>query len=146
MRGSATTVVVARFVDTARARRMRAWLDRSYIPSRLRNRDDGPWELTVAARDEHRALDLLLTLYWGLGVEHIRPERPWQRALTLENAMLGAAVALVVSMVGLIAWWALPVLATVPIGTIALVALVVFAVVAVYPGRTALARDPFRRR
>ena len=49
---------------------------------------------------------------------------------------------------GLFAWLVVPVLAVVPIGTLGLFALIVFIVVAFYPGRMALARDPFsvRRR
>jgi hypothetical protein len=139
-------VVVARFVDERRAQRMRAWLYRSYIPARLSDGPDGRVELLVPARDEHRALDLLVTLFWGLDIDHIGPEPVWQRAMTLENALLGGAIALVVSMVALLAWWVVPVLAVIPIGTIGLVMLGTFLVVAAYPGRTALRSDPFRRR
>ena len=110
-------VVIARFRDHKRGRRMRAWLQRSHIRALLRDRDDGLVELTVHPADEHRALDLLLTLFWGLDVDHIKPERSWQRAMTLENALLGVAIALVVAMGSLVAWWVLPVLAVVPIGT-----------------------------
>jgi len=139
-------VVVARFVDERRARRMRAWLGRSYIAARLDEGPDGRTELLVSARDEHRALDLLVTLFWGLDIDHIGPEPAWQRALTLENTLLGGAIALVVAMVALLAWWMVPVLAVVPIGTIGLVMLGTLFLVAAYPGRTALRSDPFRRR
>ena len=139
-------VVIARFQDDRRARRMRAWLRRSHIRARLEDLPDGRQELLVHPADEHRALDLLLTLFWGLDVDHLGREPAWQRAMTLENALLGMAIALVASMTALLAWWVLPVLAVVPIGTIGLLALVVFLTVAVYPGRTALARDPFMVR
>ena len=138
-------VVIARFVDERRARRIRAWLHRSHIATRLELGMEGQLELAVHARDEHRAMDLMLTLVWGLEIDHMRPERRWQRAMTLENAMLGGAVALVAAMVALLGWWVIPVLAVVPIGTIGLIIGVVFLVVAAYPGRTALARDPFSR-
>lgn len=138
-------VVIARFRDHKRGRRMRAWLMRSHIRARLHDRDDGLIELSVHPLDERRALDLLLTLFWGLEIDHIKREPALQRALTLENALLGAAIGLVVAMTALLAWWVLPVLAVVPIGTIGLFGLVAFLVVAFYPGRTSLARDPFAR-
>ena len=52
-------------------------------------------------------------------------------------------MALVVAMVALVAWWVIPVLAVIPVGLIGLLALTAFLVVATYPGRTALRRDPF---
>jgi hypothetical protein len=134
-------VLIGRFVDPKRARRMRDWLHRSHIRARIREGIDGPHELLVHPADESRALDLLLTLYWGLEIDHLQPEPAWQRAFTL----LGVAIALVAANLGLLAWLVIPVLAVVPIGTVGLIGLVVFAVVAVYPGRTALARDPFSR-
>lgn len=139
-------VVIARFADGRRARRMRAWLHRSHIGTRLDDGSDGWLELLVHPRDEHRALDIMVTLIYGLDIDHMPPERTVQRAMTRENAMLGGAIALVVAMLALVAWWVIPVLAVVPIGTIGIVVGVVFVLVAAYPGRTALARDPFRAR
>jgi hypothetical protein len=138
-------VLISRFVDAKRARRMRAWLQRSHIQARLRERDDGLHELFVHSEDEHRALDLLLTLYWGLEVDHLRPEPTWQRAATAENLACGLAIALVVSMMALLAWWVIPVLAIFPIGMVGLLAVVAFLTVAVTPPRLAMAREPLRR-
>lgn len=139
-------VVIARFGDARRARRMQDWLLRSHIGARLGDGDDGRLELSVHHRDERRALGVLLAVFWGLDVSHIRPERAVQRALTLENALLGGAIALVSAMLALVAWWVIPVLAIVPIGTIGLIMVVVFLVVAIHPGRTVLGRDPFAPR
>lgn len=123
---------------------MRDWLQRSHIRARLREGLDEPHELLVHHHDESRALDLLLTLYWGLGIDHIKPEPVTRRALTLENSLLAAAIALVAATFALFAWLIIPVLAVVPLSSIGLFAAVAFVVVAAYPGRTTLRRDPFR--
>ncbi len=127
-------VVIARFGDTRRAARMRAWLRRSHISSRLYEGMDGRMELAVHARDESRALDLLVTLFWGLSIDHMRPEPAMQRAMTLENALLAGALGLITAMLGLVAWWTIPVLAAVSAQFILVIVLAVVVVVAFHPG------------
>jgi hypothetical protein len=133
--GAGTTlVVVARFVDTRRAARMAAWMRRAHISSRLDEGPDGRMELAVRDEDEARALDLLLTIFWGLELDHMHPEPPWQRARTLENAMLAGAIGLIAFMVGLLAWWTVPVMAVIPIQAVLGLVGVVVLLVAFHPG------------
>lgn len=134
-------VVVARFRDTRRAVRMKHWLRRSHIWARLSDGEDGRVELAVPRHHESRALDLLVTLFAGLDIDHIKPEPAWERAMSLENTVTGAAIALVVFVTLLIAWLAFPVLAVVPFGIIAVLTLGTFAIVAIMPGRPGSARD-----
>lgn len=139
-------VVVARFADARRAARMRAWLIRSHIPAVLDEGIDGRLELAVRARDESRALDLLVILFRGLDIDHMHPEPAWQRATQLENVLLAGTITLITLMLGLVAWWTIPVLAVFPLTALLVIGVVVFAVVAVHPGPgTARRRLPGER-
>jgi len=142
-------VVIARFVDTARARRMKGWLGRSHIRARLARGDDGRVELAVPRYEQSRALDLLVTIFLGLGIDHLDDEPAWERAVTMENSLTGAAFAMVAFVLGIIAWITVPVLAAFPFTLVFVGAVFTFAVVAALPGGPGKARDyrvPSRRR
>ncbi|HSG79749.1 MAG TPA: hypothetical protein VLD62_09235 [Acidimicrobiia bacterium] len=103
-------VVVARFLEEARARRMRGWLRLCHIPARLRRGDDGRIELWVRRDDEARALDFLCTIVVGLDVGHLPPSSRRERMLEGENLLVGAVFGFVGLMAGIVAVIAVPVL------------------------------------
>jgi len=140
------TVAVARFGDHARAQRMHDWMWRSHIRSWLAPGDDGRLELLVERREERRAVDLLLTLFYGLDVDHIPPESVLDRARSAENALTGAAMGVVATLLLMFVWIVFPV---VPFSLVIVAGLLVFVLVAAMPGGEGRARDyrvPSRRR
>lgn len=139
---SDTAVAIARFIDAARAVRVRDWMRRSHIAATLARGGDGRLELLVDRHEERRAVDLLLTILLGLDIDHIPPEPGWQRALSAENALTGAALGIFVLVLGLIAWVIMPL---VPLTLVVTGALLTFAVVAALPGAGGGPRE-YRRR
>ena len=91
-------------------------------------------------------MDLLLTLFYGLDIDHIPPESPFERARSAENALTGGAMGLVATLLLMFVWIAFPV---VPFSLVIAAGLLVFVVVAAMPGGEGKARDyrvPSRRR
>ncbi|MDX1690593.1 MAG: hypothetical protein R3290_06190 [Acidimicrobiia bacterium] len=101
-------VVVARFVDERRARRMKGWLRLCSIPARLRRGDDGRLELSVRRADEVRAVDLLCTIVLGLDPGHLAPTPMRERLREGENLVTGLVFAFAGLVAGLVALVAVP--------------------------------------